>query len=266
MNYNTELFPFKRNWITIGDHKIHYVDEGSGQIILFSHAPLGSSFMYRRFIQILSRKYRCIAIDYPGFGLSEDVVSQSYSILTQKTVLEEFIFRLELSDIVAFGHDTGGPSIFKVAAENPNLFSGLILSDTIIYPTKEYAKIHTMLGIVGSRLFQFINAQTNFLVRLTFNFAVVTRKLRSEEKKQYYDLFSTPHRRRRITEVLYSLKQHQRFMSDLRHGFESYLVDKPTLLIYGENDPVTKLGIPGRIHAMSLNSDLYLIKKKHGFF
>ncbi len=250
---------------TIHTHQIHYVDEGQGQVLLFSHAPLGSSFMFRRFIRLLSRSYRCIALDYPGFGLSSDQPDQAYSIVTQSEVLDQFIQHLHLKDVIALGHDTGGPSLFKVAVDHPDWFKGLILTDTLIFPTTDYPKIHTMLKIVGSSFLQTVNAWTNFLVRLTFSKGVVTRKLLKEEIAQYRTLFNTGAKRRRITQLLYSLRQEAACMRHIQHGFEQQLRDKPALLIYGEDDPVAQLGVPDRIHAMLPNSDLYFIKKEGHF-
>jgi len=263
--YNHELYPFESKWVEIENHKIHYVDEGQGQVLLFSHAALGSSFMFRRFIQILSKNHRCIALDYPGFGLSEGKAECEYTVASQCRILGLFIGRLRLEDIIALGHDTGGPSLFKVATDYPELFRGLILTDTIIFPTMEYGRIHRMLNILGSRAVRFVNRYTNFLVRLTFNKGVVTRSLSAEERKQYHDLFNTHQKRERIIQMLSSLRQQSDHMKIVKKGFETELNGIPTLLIYGEKDPVTELGIPDRIHAMLKNSELFFIKKEGHF-
>jgi haloalkane dehalogenase len=54
----------------IDDNDIHFIDEGQGQTILFCHPPIASSFMYRNMIKSLSKNFRCVALDFPGFGLS----------------------------------------------------------------------------------------------------------------------------------------------------------------------------------------------------
>ena len=265
MNYNQELFPFERKWVEIDAHQIHYVDEGQGQVILFSHAPLGSAFMFRRFIKLLSRSYRCIALDYPGFGLSSDTPSEAYSIVTQSKVLAQFIQKLDLRHVIALGHDTGGASLFKVAADHPDWFKGLILTDTVIFPTSQYPKIHKMLNVVGSKFFQTLNAWTNLLVRLTFSKGVPTRKLLKEELAQYRALFDTGQKRRRITELLYSLRQEEACMRSIQAGFERQLNATPALLVYGADDPVAQMGIPARIHAMLQNVELFFIPKEGHF-
>lgn len=263
--YNKKLYPFENKWINIDGNKIHYIDEGKGDVILFSHPALASSFMYREFIKSLKKYYRCIAIDYPKFGLS--VASNDYKIgiEEQSKVLEKFILKLNLKNIFVLGHDTGGPSAFGVAINYPNLFKGLILTDTIIYPISEYKKLTKILGVVGGTFFTWFNAATNFLVNGTFKYGIKTRKLTKEEKRAYKDMFNTREKRKHITHILSSLKDNETFMKKIKQGFKDTLNTKPTLLIYGEKDPVKKLGIPDRIHKLMPNSELFLIAKEGHF-
>ena len=265
MKYNPSLYPFESKWIDINNHHVHYVEEGEGPILLFSHAALGSSFMYRRFIQHLSNSFRCIALDYPGFGLSTDNPDQDYDVLSQSQMLEEFIQKLDLSEIIGLGHDTGGPSLFKVAVDHPEWFAGLILTDTIIFPTKEYPRIHSMLRVVGSSFFQTINAWTNLLIRLTFSLGVQTRNLSSEEKSQYYALFNTRHKRRRITQLLASLREHETMLVSIATGFAEQLQNTPMLLLYGDKDPVVQLGIADRIYGLLNQSSLHMVEGEGHF-
>ncbi len=263
--YNKNLYPFNSRWITIDGNKVHYIDEGKGQIILFSHPPVASSFMYREFIQYLKKHYRCIAIDYPNFGLSSAIDSYKSSIVNQSNILEKFILKLNLQDICIMGHDTGGPSAFQVAADHPSLFNGLILTDTIIFPVSEYQRLSSMLGIVGSNIFSWINARTNLLVNGTYKYGIKTRKLTKEERLEYKHMFNTPKKRRQITIMLKNLKDSERLMNNVLSAFKTSLNTKPVLLIYGENDPVRKLGIADRIHKMLPNSALYLIDREGHF-
>lgn len=265
ISYNTELYPFKSRWIEIENNKMHYIDEGQGDVILFSHPPLASSFMYRKFVSILSKKYRCIAIDYPNFGLSKASEDYKMSLRSQSDILEQFILKRNLKNIFVLGHDTGGPSAFKVVIKHPNLFKGLILTDTIIYPVNEYPKLNNMLGIVGGSLFTWFNKTTNFLIKGTYKYGIKTRKLTKQEKNQYKLLFNTWSKRTSITRMLYSLKKSKLLMDTVKRGFETTLNKKQTLLIYGEEDPVNKLGIPDRIHALMQNSELYFIKNEGHF-
>lgn len=263
--YNKNLYPFRPQWVNIDGHEIHYIDEGEGPVILFCHPPVASSFMYREFFKYLRQHFRCVALDFPGFGLSVAHSTYSFGIESQKEVLQKFIQILDLRDIFLIGHDTGGPSAFGVAIQKPHLFNGLILTDTLIYPVSEYKKLTKMLKLVGGRFFSWFNASTNFLVNGTTKYGIRTRKLTREERSQYKDLFNSPEKRRHVTEMLFSLYQSESYMKTIKRGFESVLNSKPTLLIYGEKDPVNVLGIASRIHQLLPNSEFFQIESEGHF-
>ena len=64
-----ELFPVGHRFLEIDGRRIHYTDEG-GEIVLLLHGNPTWSFLYRKIIVGLRDDFRCIAPDYPGFGLS----------------------------------------------------------------------------------------------------------------------------------------------------------------------------------------------------
>ncbi|MDQ4093086.1 MAG: alpha/beta fold hydrolase, partial [Actinomycetota bacterium] len=74
-----ELFPFESRFAELDGHLVHYVDEGSGPIMLMLHGNPTWSFVYRDVIRSLRSRFRCIALDYPGFGLSEAAAGYRYS-------------------------------------------------------------------------------------------------------------------------------------------------------------------------------------------
>ncbi|MGW3964247.1 alpha/beta fold hydrolase [Amycolatopsis sp. NPDC005003] len=65
-----ELFPFESRFVAINGHTVHYVDEGAGPTLLLLHGNPTWSFVYRDVIRALREEFRCVALDYPGFGLS----------------------------------------------------------------------------------------------------------------------------------------------------------------------------------------------------
>jgi pimeloyl-ACP methyl ester carboxylesterase len=65
-----DLFPFRSRFTEVGGHVIHYVDEGSGPVLLLWHGNPTRSFVYRDAITWLRDRFRCIAPDLPGSGLS----------------------------------------------------------------------------------------------------------------------------------------------------------------------------------------------------
>jgi pimeloyl-ACP methyl ester carboxylesterase len=64
-------FPFQSRFRDIDGKRIHYLDEGSGPALLFVSAGQWS-FMFRDVIMRLRGKFRCLALDFPGSGLSPE--------------------------------------------------------------------------------------------------------------------------------------------------------------------------------------------------
>ena len=64
-------FPFESKYLVVKGSKIHYVEEGKGDPILFLHGNPTSSYLWRNIIPHLSKQGRCIAVDLIGMGKSE---------------------------------------------------------------------------------------------------------------------------------------------------------------------------------------------------
>ena len=64
-------YPFRDHYFTTPQGDMHYVDEGSGDPIVFVPGNPSWSFEAREMIKALSGQFRCIAVDHIGFGLSD---------------------------------------------------------------------------------------------------------------------------------------------------------------------------------------------------
>jgi haloalkane dehalogenase len=254
-----DLFPFESRVIQIDGNHIHYIDEGEGPLILFSHPAISWSFMYRDFIKTLRSKYRCIALDYPGFGLSGAGPDYAYTLESQSRILEQFVRRLQLRDIFLFGQDTGGPSAFAVAGRYPQWFSGLIISDTVLFPLSEYPGIRRMLRLVRSLPLTWLQHRFNLMTRLTFNIGIRTRRLSKAEKSVYFSSFGTRSRRENVLRILYSFINSEELMQELKQSLNTKLGDFPALLLYGGKDPVRRYGIVERTQDLFDDHELHWI-------
>ena len=57
-------FPYQPYYLDIDDLRIHYLDEGEGQVILCLHGEPSWSYLYRKMIPILSKNHRVLAMDF----------------------------------------------------------------------------------------------------------------------------------------------------------------------------------------------------------
>lgn len=75
-----KLYPFGSRWFDSTAGRVHYIDEGSGPPILFCHGNPTWSFLYRHIVRALRDRFRCVAVDYPGFGLSDRPDGYGYTV------------------------------------------------------------------------------------------------------------------------------------------------------------------------------------------
>jgi len=135
-----EYFPFKRHYLQIGDHKIHYVDEGgsdsSKPTLLMVHGNPSWSFYWRNLILALRSQYRVVAIDHMGCGFSDKPQDYSYRLSNHIKNLKALIQELKLQNISLFMHDWGGAIGMGFATEYPESISSLIIFNTAAFPSK----------------------------------------------------------------------------------------------------------------------------------
>jgi haloalkane dehalogenase len=116
-----DLYPFDDHWAEIDGHLVHYLDEGTGPPLLLLNGNPSWSFGWREVITSLRRSFRCIAPDYPGFGLSREAPGYDFRPRSHSTVVEALVDRLGLTDMVVFGYAWGGPIGLGMAGRRPEL-------------------------------------------------------------------------------------------------------------------------------------------------
>ena len=109
------------------DVTLAYTDEGQGtETIVFIHG-LGSYLpAWDKNIPELSKHYRCIAIDLPGYGKSSKNPHSGLMSFYADVVLE-FINRLEFKNVTLAGHSMGGQISMVAALRQPNEIENIIL-------------------------------------------------------------------------------------------------------------------------------------------
>jgi len=100
------LFPFESRFLDVNGARVHYVDEGDGSPLLLLHGNPTFSFLYRDIITGLRERFRCIAVDHPGFGLSSAPAGYGFTPAEHAGVLEKVVQRLDLTGqpFLFFGH------------------------------------------------------------------------------------------------------------------------------------------------------------------
>lgn len=127
-------YPFDQHYLEVDGGRMHYIDEGSGEPILFVHGSAAWSFVYRDLICNLRQNYRCIALDHLGFGLSAKPASWSYRLADHGRNLAALIDHLGLQRFTLVVHDVGGPIGLSYALDHPERIARLLILNTFCWP------------------------------------------------------------------------------------------------------------------------------------
>jgi len=143
---NLPDYPFEPHYMMIGDCRVHYLDEGEGEVVLCLHGEPSWSFLYRKMIPLLAPGHRVVAPDFIGFGKSDKFTEmEEYSFQMHRDTLVEFLNKLAIGDITLVCQDWGGLIGLRVASELPDRFARLVIMNTGL-PTGE--------GVIGEGFMQ----------------------------------------------------------------------------------------------------------------
>ena len=126
-------FPFESRFVSVLDSRMHYVDEGEGDPILFLHGNPTSSYLWRNVIPHLQPQGRVIALDLIGMGRS-DKPDIDYAYDDHLRYVEGFIEALELKNITLVIHDWGSALGFDYASRHEDNVVGIAFMEAIVPP------------------------------------------------------------------------------------------------------------------------------------
>jgi haloalkane dehalogenase len=112
-----------------------YLDEGSGEPVVFLHGEPTWSFLWRKVIPpVRDAGYRCIAPDLMGFGRSDKPMDIDwYSYDRHTDAVSQLLSTLDVRGATVVVHDWGGPIGLRVAAEQPDRVARIVILDTGLF-------------------------------------------------------------------------------------------------------------------------------------
>jgi len=130
-------FPYTSRYIEVHGSQLHYVDEGSGDPILFLHGNPTSSYLWRNILPSVTPQARGIALDLIGMGKSEKPDIE-YRFFDHVTYVEGFIERMGLKNLTLVIHDWGSALGFHYAMRHEHNMKGLAFMEAIIAPAPSW--------------------------------------------------------------------------------------------------------------------------------
>jgi haloalkane dehalogenase len=231
-----DLFPFDSHFVEVDGARVHYIDEGQGPVFLGLHGNPTWSFLYRHIIGGLKDRFRCVALDYPGFGLSTGPPGYRYTIAEHARVVEAFVSQLDLEGITLMVQDWGGPIGFFVAVRHPQRFRAFVVGNTFGWPVrgeKTFERFSKLMGsdFPGGLLVKRLDLFTNVFVPG----GIKRKKLSAAEKQMYKRPHPTPESRIPVHVMPREILAAHELLSEVEQGLPR-VAHLPALIVWGDRD------------------------------
>jgi haloalkane dehalogenase len=230
-------YPFESHYIDLQDHRLHYVDEGQGEVLLFVHGNPTWSFAWRRLVSDLKTEFNTIAVDHMGCGFSDKPQDYKYTLSQHVENLVQFIETRDLHNITLVAHDWGGAIGMGTAARLPDRFANFVLCNTGVFRSKQIPKRIAVCRIpfLGTLALRGFNAFSRAALSMA-----VEKPLSSAAKKGLLAPYNNWANRVAVNAFVKDIplnSAHQSYaaLKDVEDGLAQF-VDHPTLLIWGERD------------------------------
>jgi cis-3-alkyl-4-acyloxetan-2-one decarboxylase len=232
-------YPFKSHFFTIDSHRIHYVDEGRGDVIVMVHGNPTWSFYYRRLINLLAKDHRVIAIDHIGCGLSDKPQDYNYCLQNHIDNLDALLSHLDVQSFSLVVHDWGGAIGMGVVAKNPTVLKRAMVLNTAAFRSQRIPFRISVCRwpLVGELLVRGLNGFAGPAV-----FMAVTKKMKKDTARAFLAPYDSWHNRVAVSAFVKDIpltSDHPSYQSLLavEHGLEKLQVSQlPMLICWGGKD------------------------------
>jgi haloalkane dehalogenase len=194
--------------VNILGSKIHYIDEGKGNPILFLHGIPTSCYLWRNVVPWVTDVGRCIAPDLIGMGKS-DKPDLPYRANDFIRYFNGFVEALDLKNITMVMHGWGSVIGSDYAMRNSDRIKGLVFIEPYLRSIKGWADASLPMQHLGLLLSNHDNpydliTKTDYFLDKIFP-GCVMRHLSDEEMKYYREPFSNPRQRKLLWQYLLDL-------------------------------------------------------------
>jgi len=238
------------NDVEVYGFNIHYVEAGTGPVILLLHGLWGGTNEWRPALEPLSRGHRVIAMDFIGFHGSDKPEAHYHNALLSQ-FLAGFIAELQLHDVTLIGHAMGANAATYTAFHHPDNIARLVLVDGAGYrkPERDLSKPMSpgMLNFRRIATGSTVAATQQFLQRRVLDTSIVTREWAEEAFHLWLNSA------RAIGDMLQE-------GGDLTQE-EMQQITVPTLIVWGAEDKIFPISNAERLRSDIQGAEVHIIER-----
>lgn len=229
-------YPFAPHYLELDAGRMHYVDEGQGPTLLLLHGNPTWSFYYRRCVSALRDRYRCVAPDLLGFGLSDHPSYRSfgYTGADHAETIDALIAALGLERFVLIVHEWGGPIGLDCVSRDPERLRALVAMNSWFWPVADDRRFRRSSYSGASFGRGVLSKALNIPVETMF-----TRHGRTQVSQEILDAYRSvqedPDGRDGVRIFKRELVRATRWLQEVRDR-QPRISGRPTLLVWGTDD------------------------------
>jgi pimeloyl-ACP methyl ester carboxylesterase len=125
-----EMAIVHHRYASVGGHQLFYRESGPSDAptVVLLHGYPSSSFMFRDLIPIIAERYRVIAPDHLGFGLSDAPSAEQfdYSFESLSNLTAALLEQLGVERYGIYVHDYGAPIGWRLAVAQPSAITSIV--------------------------------------------------------------------------------------------------------------------------------------------
>lgn len=196
----SDAFPYESRFVEVNGSRMHYVESGTGPVVVLVHGNPTSSYLWRNVIPQLDDDHRVIALDLIGMGKS-DKPNLDYRLDDHIEYFDGFMSELGLRDATLVLHDWGGGIGLTYARNHSDNVKAVALMEAVIMPMSmsdaDMATSFLFTRFRDPEKGVKINGEDNYFVEKLLPM-MSGRKLTEAEKQAYEAPFQTVESRKPV--------------------------------------------------------------------
>jgi pimeloyl-ACP methyl ester carboxylesterase len=247
-------YPPTGDFVTVEGIRLHYLDKGEGRVIVFLHGGVLRGNDFEQVMDIaLSKGYRVLSFDRPGYGHSERLKNEKVTPLIQARLLHKAFTAIGIEKPILVGHSWSGILVLTFAFHYPDDLSGIVtlgggmykegypaakgdlISRIVMMPVIGYLVLNTLLATLGTKMAENI-------LKVTF----APEPVPSDYRTETIALWLRPSQFKANREDVLAFVPAAEQMSK-----SYYKIQTPTVIVVGENDP-----FPTKEHSFKLYNEM----------
>jgi len=239
-----DLYPFAGHYLTRPGGRMHYVDEGAGDLVVCVHGNPTWGFYFRGVIDALKGTHRVIVPDHLGCGRSDKPTAADYDFRLQSRVddLDALLDHCGVTgNVTLVVHDWGGMIGTAWAARHPDRLKRLVAINTGAFPLPASKRLPLSLRLGrDTRLGSWLILKRNAFCRAAADWCVTRQPLPPEVRAMYLAPHDTPAHRLSVLKFVQTIPLSPaddgydivKATGEALAGFHAV----PTLLLWGLRD------------------------------